>query len=245
MPGFQPFFRPLPWLPLLTGISLATGLVVPSIYEWGQKPAARTRHAGMERAALAVLVVTGVVCLLVMWLRGTPDSPPPEQAKVGRRQFGLREVFAVTTFTAVVFALSRLDNPIFINGLVAVVAVALVGWSFAYGGWRLRNRLAGTLVTMFLPFAWMIAFSVPFGRTSGLAIYIPIGPGILGTALISNLIGANMHESGPIGPVIVITQLLIGAWLARRGGKLSVVYTLFTFLSASLSSLALHALYRF
>jgi hypothetical protein len=44
-----------------------------------------------------------------------------------------------------------------------------------------------------------------------------------------------------IAAVIVIAQLILGAWLARRGGRLAVAYTGLVLMLSSLSSLLMHA----
>jgi hypothetical protein len=51
-------------------------------------------------------------------------------------------------------------------------------------------------------------------------------------------------EMGVVAGGIVIAELLLGAWLARRGGKLFVAYLLLVMLVSSVSSLGMHALYR-
>jgi hypothetical protein len=92
----------------------------------------------------------------------------------------------------------------------------------------------------------MIAFNVPFGRTSGLVTAIPFGPALLPAELIRVLTDASIGPDGSasIAAVIVIGELALGAWLAGRGGKLWLVYLILVLLVSSVSSLGMHAGYR-
>ncbi len=96
MPGLQSFFRRLPLLPLFTGISLAIGFIIPSIFELTQKPASRSRHYVMEQAAVAVLGIAILACSFAMWLSRNPTKQPVD-ADFRKMQFGLREVFVAMT----------------------------------------------------------------------------------------------------------------------------------------------------
>jgi hypothetical protein len=242
MPGWLAFFRRLPLLLLLTGGSLAIGLLVPSFYEWTSPLYSSSGHVELERGAAVVLLATIIGCALVMRLRAGEASRTAETG--GRRlQFGLRGVFAAMTLTAVVFAIIRLLRAPYSVGAVAAVAMAIAGWSLICGG-EIRWRMAAMLACMFLPFVWMSAFNVPFGRTSGLALSLPIGPGIVPAELIRAFAGLSTDAAAKIPAVIVIFQLLIGACLAHRGGKLALIYTLVLLAVSTLSSLLLHALYR-
>lgn len=55
MSRVQRLLRRLPVFTLLTGISLAIGLVIPTVFEWGEKRAARSRHPEMETAAFLAI----------------------------------------------------------------------------------------------------------------------------------------------------------------------------------------------
>jgi hypothetical protein len=91
----------------------------------------------------------------------------------------------------------------------------------------------------------MVAYNEPFGRTSGLVTAIPFAPAILPAGLIRALTDAGSpDEMGQIAGLIVIAELLLGAWLARRGGKLFACYLCLILLVSSVSSFGMHALYR-
>lgn len=243
MPGLRSFFRRLPLFPLFSGISLAIGLVIPSVFEWTQKPASRSRHVTLEHAAAAVLVITMFACSFVMWRRRNATGQAAVRSESRKLQFGLRDVFVAITIVAVVLAMARLVSPPVASGGVIAVVSAIVGWAFACDR-PIRSRVGLILANMYLPLAWMIAFNVPFGRTSGLAVNIPLGPGIVLAELLRELAGLNRYAVEVVGAVVVIGELLLGAWLARRGGRLSVIYAILVLISSSLGSLLLHALYR-
>jgi hypothetical protein len=254
MPHIRPLIEKLPWKLFLTGLSLAVGLAVPSIYELGQKPAARSRHYGMEHATIIVLMATMIVCMLSLLFRrimavksidgkAIDGKSSTEDAAARRVQFRLRQAFIAVTVIAVILALMRLMDGTLANGLVAVLAFAIAVWGY-FQGWHVLARLGTLYASMFLPCVWMILFNKPFGHVSGLAENIPTCPGIIYAGLLSALFRTNLHEAGKLAVVFVIVQLLIGAWLAKRGGKLLGVYLFGVLVTASLSSLLMHALYR-
>jgi len=236
------FIKRLPLFTLLAGISLAIGFAVPVVYEWTQKPPARSRLPAMEQAALVALLLTVVVCPLVAWLR-----KPQEPTAAGPRklQFNLRALFAATTVSAILVAAARWLDASWSSALVAAVAAIVVGWSFLRDA-GVRSRTGSLVATLFFPFVWVIAYNVPFGSTSGLAAVIPIGPAILPAELVRAVLDRSLSPDDmlPIAAMIVIGELALGAWLAHRGGKLLIAYLLLVLLFSSLSSLGMHALYR-
>jgi hypothetical protein len=153
----------------------------------------------------------------------------------------LRAIFAVTTVTAVALAMAMLLDAAWSSALVVAVVFAIVGWSVS-GDWPIRSRIGALLASLFLPFTWMVAFNVPFGSTSGLAVNIPIAPGILPALLLRGL--ASVDEVGKLAVAFVLLQLLIGAWLARRGGALFFAYAVLVLGSSTVNSLVFHVLYR-
>ncbi len=233
----------VPLLTLLAGISLAIGFAVPVVFEWTQKPAARSRIPSMERAALAAVVLTAIAGTLAASWSKPADQPPG--AGRPKLQFGLRSLFAATTVAAVLVAAARwLDAP-WSSAMVAAAAVCTLGWSCRQDA-QVRSRTGALLASLFLPFAWMIAYNEPFGRTSGLAVALPIGPGLLPAELIRRWLTSGIGVDGmmPIAAVIVIGELALGVWLAFRGGKLLLAYAILVLLISSISSLGMHALYR-
>ena len=235
-------FKRLPLFTLSAGIALVIGFIVPTIYEWTQKSVARSLIPPLELAAAAALVLTMIGYTLNVWLGRREEVQTVH--RTGKCQFGLRGLFAVTTLAAIAVAIARWFDASLANASVAAVALVIAGWSFCHD-WHVRARTGALLASLFFPFAWMIAFNEPFGRTSGLAVNIPIGPAILPAELIRSLIdGVKVDDMETIAAVIVVVQLVVGSWLAARGGKLSVAYTLTVLGLSSLSSLVMHAMYR-
>jgi hypothetical protein len=234
------FFRRLPLFTMVAGISLAVGFAVPVVFEWGEKPAARSRYPALEMAAISLLVVTPAVCALIAWLRKPVEAPQKQKL-----QFSLRRMFAITTLMAVVLSAARWLDVAWTSASVTAVALGTLAWSCLQDA-SVRSRTGALLAGLFFPFAWIVPFNEPFGSTSGLVTALPIGPAILPAELIRVYLTDGIGVDGmlPIAAVIVIAELLLGAWLAQRGGKLLVAYVLFLLVVSCLSSLAMHAMYR-
>ena len=128
--------------------------------------------------------------------------------------------------------------------MVGVVALGVLAWALFQEA-RVRSRAAALVAGLFCPTVWMIAYNVPIGRTSGLVAAIPFAPAILPAALIRAVTyRGGPDEMGMVAGVIVIGELLLGAWLAWRGGKLFVAYLILVLVVSSVSSFGMHALYR-
>ncbi len=236
----------LPLYSLLIGISLAIGFAVPVIYEWTQKPPARSRIPSMERAAIGVLLLTALAvvasAILVKLMQPAEEPPTSQRPKL---QFGLRGLFAVTTALALFFAAVRwLDAP-WSSGLVAAAAAGAMGWSLSRGA-AAAWRLGALLACMFFPFVWMIAYNVPFGQASGLALILPVGPAVLPAEIIRSVLDSSLSPDDmmPVAAVIVIGELALGAWLSARGGRSLLAFLILALIVSTISSLGVHVLYR-
>jgi hypothetical protein len=229
--------------PLFAGIGLAIGCIVPSIFELTQELHQRSRHEGLEMAATIAIGATVLLCSGIILGRRNVSSLPATETGPRKHQFGLRAVFAVTTVTAIVLAIAKLLDSHWTNSIVMALAFAIVGWSIS-GGWPIQSRVGALLASLFLPFTWMVAFNVPFGHTSGLAVNIPIGPGILAAELLRGFANMSVDEAGNLAFGFVLLQLLVGAWLAQRGGAGFIGFAVLVLASSTLSSLVFHVLYR-
>ena len=241
MSGIKEFFRRLPVFPIFAGLALSWGLIVPSVFELGEKPAARSRHPENELAVFIVLVITAVI-VTTSWFLKKPTSSEEQSAEdSGRRlQFGIKGMLIATTLMALILALAPWFGERVAPWMVVVFVAGVVLWATRQD-WSVRSRIATLLAILFLPFFWIILYNKPFGYSSGMIPAIPIGPGIILPGL---LLRRHISAASGISAAFVVIELLIGAWLARRGGKLWIVYLILVFLFSCFNSLVLHALYR-
>ena len=214
---------------------------MPVAYEWMQEPWNRTRLVFLEWASLVTVALTCVVCGFAAWLsRGSSSAAEPRP----RTQFRLWHLFAVMTLAAILLATGKWLDVSWASAVVAAVALGVLSWSLFQDA-RARSRMAALVAAVFCPLVWMVAYNEPFGRTSGLVAAIPLAPAILPAALLRIFTSGGGHdELGQFAGLIVIAELLLGAWLARRGGKLFAFYLCLILLVSSVSSFGMHALYR-
>lgn len=232
----------VPLFTLVAGIGLTVGFLVPVAYELMEKPWNRTRLVGLERAAMLSVVVACGLGVLEFWhLKRIGTAADERPRKV---QFRLWQLFAVMTLAAVVLAVVKWLGISWVNALVGAVVLGVLGWAL-FQQPRVQLRAGAMVAGLFCPMVWMVAYNVPIGRTSGLVAAIPFAPAILPAALIRAITyRGGPDEMGMVAGVIVIAELLLGAWLAWRGGKLFVAYLLLVLLVSSVSSFGMHALYR-
>lgn len=234
--------RRFPLLTLVAGLGLTVGFLAPVVFEWMQEPWNRTRLVGMEWAAMVSAVAACGLGVLEYWHRRRFEQAADERRP--KVQFRLWQLFAVMTIAAVLLAVMKWLSVAWASSLTALVAVVVLGWGlFQEPG--LQLRASALVAALFCPMMWMVAYNVPLGRTSGLVSAIPFAPGLLPAVLIR----AVTYRSGPdqmglVAAAIVIGELLLGAWLAWRGGKLFTAYLLLMLLVSSVSSFIMHALYR-
>jgi len=229
---------------------LTIGFLVPVVFELTEKPWNRTRLVGLERAAMVTVVVACGLGVLEFWhvkrfvtRRMTATNGAAADERPRKMQFGLWQLFVVMTLAAVVLAVVKWLGVSWASGLVAAVVLGVLAWGL-FQEPRLQLRAAALVAGLFCPMVWMVAYNVPFGRTSGLVAAIPFAPAILPAGLIGFFASRGPDEMGLVAGVIVIAELLLGAWLAWRGGKVFVAYLLLVLVVSSVSSFAMHALYR-
>jgi hypothetical protein len=180
MPGARAFASRFPAFPVFAGISLVSGLLVPTLFEWSEEPAARTRHTQMERAALMVFLVTMVVIIL-SWYRYNPSTSDRQvalDAGSQKFQFGLRGLLAAIALAGVLLAVAPYLHRTVASAAVIVTAISVLSWSL-FRGWQNRSRISALLASMYLPFFWMVLYNRPFGHASGLIEWLPLGPAIV------------------------------------------------------------------
>jgi hypothetical protein len=233
----------LPLFTLTAGVGLTIGFLVPVAYELMDEPWNRSRLVGLERAALVTAVLTCLLGALAAWLGR--NSEPSETAGPRKKfQFRIWQLFAAMSVAAILLAAQRWLDLSWASALVAGVALGVLGWSLLLEA-RARSRMAALVAALFCPAVWIVAYNEPFGGTSGLVAAIPFVPAVLPAELIRVFTSAGgPDEMAQIAGLIVIAELLLGAWLARRGGKLFACYLGLILLVSSVSSFGMHALYR-
>lgn len=230
----------IPLFTLVTGFGLTIGFLVPVAFEFAEKPWNRTRLVSMERAAIVTVVLSSVLCVCLAWLG---KEKPPAAERRQKVQVRLWQLFAVMTVAAILLAVMKWLDISWASGLVTAVALGVLSWAVCQDA-HVRSRAAALVAGLFCPMVWMVAYNVPFGRTSGLVTAIPFAPAILPSGLIRAVTSSGgPDEMGVVAGVIVIAELLLGACLAYRGGKMFVAYLLLVMLVSSASSFGMHALY--
>jgi|GEM_PF-4262076 len=227
----------------MVGIGLATGLVVPTVFEWSQKAAARGRHSGMERAALVALAVSLVIAIMIWVLRRRADGAEElaEPARGKPIQFGIRHLLVAMTLVAIFAAAAQLIGDVFVPWIMMGAIAGLLGRSLFLGP-IVRSRVAALMAAVFLPFAWIMPYSRPWGRTSGLMDGILFGPGILPATFLRR---GSVDNAVWIAATIVLIELGLGFFLARRKNSPAfLIYAVMILLASSFSSLIFHAMFR-
>lgn len=244
MTRFDRFYCRFPLFTLFAGISLAFGLLVPTIFELGENPASRSSHPKFERAALIVFITTMVLSTLIWWIRSPSKSLTNGELNANESpqrkfQFGVRSLLIGTTLFALLMTVMQQLEFLVASYVVVAFIAAVVVYSSFYSG-RVRLRAATLIVSLYFPFTWVVLFNKPFGHVSGLLQTIPIGPGIFPAIMIRG----HVDHATWLAATMVIVALLIGAWLARRGGKLSLAYFVFILMNSCINSFFWHFAYR-
>jgi len=230
---------------VFTGISLAVGFLVPTVFECFEESAVGSHFPRMELAGLGALLMTFAIWAGSAWFGSSEVAMQVASESSSSFQFSLRTLFIVTTLVAFALAAGRMLSEVYLaSSLVVAVGLGLGIWSLTCD-WCVRGRFGAVMACSFFPYLWMIAFNKPIGSTSGLIMHLPLAPSVLPAVLIGSLFG-NQHPDNLTGfaAVMVVVQLALGFWLAKRGGKLAVAYLTLLLMLSSVGSLGFHALYR-
>ena len=226
-----------PLFPIVAGIALSWGLMVPTIFEWSEKPAARSRHPEMQGAAVIVLVIAAASTFIV-WRFNRRRPTATVDAPASRRiQFSLKGLMIAIAVTAVSLAVAPMLNPESAAWLVAAALAVMVLRAFRVDS-AARWRLAALVAAMFLPFCWLVLYNKPIGYSSGLIQALPFAPALLPAIWIR-----GPGELGVPAAILVSLELLAGSWLCPRSSKSAVAYLVLVLLLSCFNSLVLHVLY--
>src|SRR5262245_52086209 len=146
--------RRIPLFTRVLGLSLTIGFLVPVVYEFTQKPAARSRIPSMERAAIVTAALACVASVLLAW-RARPIDERSVANRPRTMQFGLWQLFAVTTLAAILLAVAKWLDVSWVSAGVAATAVGVLAWAILQDA-EVRSRTGALLAGMFCPFVWMI-----------------------------------------------------------------------------------------
>ena len=233
--------RALLILVLIAGAGLSIGFTVPNAYEWFGVPPSGTRYHLLQRAALVTALLASVVALAIGYFL------PKQQLKPYTEQpltFRITTLLGATALVAIGVAISRWCEMPVMSIVVVAVAILVLVWA-SLRSWSAGVRAVALLAAMFLPCIWMVAFNEPIGRTSDLAVGIPMVPAILPAAVVRRLVDTPSVDDVPkIAAGIVILQLLAGGWLVTRGGKAYIAFLLLSLVFASVNSFVMYVLYR-
>jgi hypothetical protein len=233
----------LPLVAFFAGTSLAIGLAIPVFFELLQSPTSRQSITKLGLASGITFLLTVTICSAWVWMGKIPDQPQDISAK-GNLQINIAGILSATTFMAVAIAVTQWLNEAFALGLIGACLLASFSWG-CFQTPAIRDRVLVLMVNMFLPFAWVFAFSRPIGQATGLLIGILIGPGLLPAEGVRALVShSRPQDSVPLAVVFVIAQLGLGIWLAKVSGRLSTAYSCLALTMSSVASFGLHAMYR-
>lgn len=178
-----------------------------------------------------------------------PDAlqPPSTAAPVASRQwqFSLRRLMLVTLAIAAFLGLVRLNAANSEQSLLpgCVATAAMVAWLASQFPWG-QDAAERTLLlwtALYVPFAWIIKVSRPFGHTSGMwgvFLYFP-------NSFIAALLSQSLRENaGWIAAAVTLVEFSALAWVVKRGWKTTLAAALAMGLVSWWMSSFLYAGYR-
>lgn len=165
-----------------------------------------------------------------------------------RWQASLRRLLIATTLAAAVLGLIQNRHWASPDSQVAApvaLAMMLVGGIMLFRrGYESTERMCVTLAAMYAPFAWIVLYSRPFGRTTGLwenAVLFPSAWPIFAVAIVNG----QHPQVAPWWLVLsLVVQLSLGVWFAFRGWRWTLPLVALIGLIISASSFLYHVLFR-
>ena len=214
------------------------GVSIPGLYDWSG--ADQSRSSPQMECAFWVLIGAAILAWLTLpWL-------PMRRDDVGERprgfQFGVRGLFLVTSFVAVVIAglvnmaLLTCVCSSFLAFFVASRAVAIhLSWR-----WQLPMLLA----SMYLPYMWVLTS----GEFDELEWHLLAGlfglPAFFPSIVIGSMLGMHLEKGIWLLLLITAIEIAFGTWMVRLGPRRTIAWSIFVVLVSLVGSMGLHALMR-
>lgn len=226
-----------PIYPLFIAVSVLVGWSIPAFYEWTDSDQSRPSPL-LWQVPLSFAVISMAFCLALPWLPIASDEPTDVPRT--RMRFGLRTLLLITTCVAVAIALLA-KFPVAVSWIVCASTFA---YFIAFCVRNSQHRLAAaTLVAcMALPYAWVIGYK-DLGRIlPDLAVMFVGMPAFVPAALVSRMLGQDMHHTPWLGFLLTAVELAIGIQMIRLGPKRTMAYLLLVIQISILGSLVFHML---
>ncbi len=115
--------------PLLIGVSLAVGLLIPAFYDWTGSDQSRPSPL-IFQTAVGLLLCGIMVCMALPWLSIAYDPPPTHRAR--KVQFTIRTILVMTAVVALLLVLFRNKPMLAVSGGLNVIA-----WCYVVRVWIL------------------------------------------------------------------------------------------------------------
>ena len=145
----------LPVFPLIIGVSLVVGRLIPAFYDWTGSEQSRPSPL-IFQTAVGVLLCGIMACLALPWLHIEYD--PPTTNRVAKVQFTIRTLLVMTAVVAVFLVAFRKTPLLAVSGGLHGIALCYVVrfWILFHS---FRWQVASLLACMYFPFAWIIPWS--------------------------------------------------------------------------------------
>jgi hypothetical protein len=162
---------------------------------------------------------------------------------LGRPTVSIRRMLVAVAIAAVILGVCRSADwsspDLKWPAALTLAMIAAAGTVLFHAGQPAFQRMLVLLTTLYVPYAWMIPLSRPWGRTSGMLGSIPLLPGLVPAMFLGH---GTLSAWG--AAVVTLIVLGLGAKAAFRGRKASVPFAIVAGLWSAFWSLGLYAGYR-
>ena len=229
----------LPIFPLMIGVSLGVGLLIPAFYDWTGSDQSRPSPL-IFQSAVAVLLCGIITCSILPWLKLAYD--PPTNIPYRKFQFKIRSILMFTAVVAVfLVAFNKLPVIAVSGGLYGLALCFVTRYCILFRAFRWP--LASLFACMYFPFAWIASWDELTQAPE--MIWMASGlPTLILAIPIGRLFQQHAQDSAWLSILMAGAELVIGVWLIRLGPKRFVAYLVFVLMVSVFSSFILNALAR-